>query len=134
MLIGELALHLVHVQNLVPGERHVGIDVIVESAPCRFLPPQGDFVTVIVHFADIQRGQARRNNARGRVRRQENARTVFKEIIEIQGKPIREEVCVDTVVLLVGRFPCYIGIAQRTFPVSFQTVRVVNTKAIRAVL
>lgn len=57
MLISELALHLVHVQNLVPGERHVGIDVIVESAPCRFLPPQGDFVTVIVHFADIQRGR-----------------------------------------------------------------------------
>ena len=88
MLIGELALHLVHIQNLVPGERNVGIDIVIETSPGRLFPSQGDFATVIVHFADIQRGQTRRNNARSRVRRQENARTVFNEIIEIQGKPI----------------------------------------------
>ena len=40
MLISELALHLVHIQNLVPGERNVGIDIVIETLSGRLFHPK----------------------------------------------------------------------------------------------
>ena len=103
-LIGILGLDFVHVDDLVAGEGHVRIDVVGKVSDV-VLPAELHLVTVVVHLAEIHVLRGEGDDARKRIRLDEDARTVLLEDIAGEVETLAEEIEVETDVRLDRRLP-----------------------------
>ena len=88
---------------------------------------------MVVHLADIQGRKCYRYDGRSVVWLQQDAGTVLEEPVEIQGKPVSEELRIESVILLDRGLPGHAVVADRAFSVCLGGIRIALTEIVVSV-